>query len=724
MADSRQDSMKDQAERLRRLEQEEGRLWRAALVFLTAMALGVGAISWQSLANIPHHLEAIPVGTVVLALLFALYVAVKRKEIGELQGVVRGMREREKTPPSEQQLNKLLEAVSNSQRNYRELIDSMDEVVIGLSLQGTIRTTNRAFTVLLGKSFEQVAGHNLEEFLAEPGREQAELPMARFLQQQQWSGVLRVRFKHQEATHYFDTMLHPILAAGEVVGIAVLAKDITAERERETRFTELFETLQEGVYFTTPDGHLLDCNMALVRMLGYESKQELLQIEQSQLFADPAARRDQVRQLQQSAAIRSQEVRLKGKDGRCVICLDTARAIFDDHGSLLRLQGALFDITERRQVEDRLQQQEEFGRRLVESFPDLILALDREGRYTFVSPRVREILGYEPEMFIRRSMIGGQAPAAALELQSLFHELITGKEIFRTAEYSAQHRDGTWRTLLATASPLYDAQGRLTGVVASVRDVTSLKQLEQQLIQTERLAAMGQMIDGFAHELNNPLTAILGAIELLEASTPDQAVSRKFELLKQQARRAAEVVQNLLFFARPPAPGKAPLNLNDMVQRSLQLHEHSLRINNITVDFIGDSGLPDMVGDPHQIMQVFLNLIINAEQAIREIRPRGTLRVRMGKKGDRVWVSFQDDGPGISSEALPKIFDPFYTTKRPGRGTGLGLSVALAILKKYDGQIMAQAAPGGGSVFTVILPTLASATPASAPLAAANHAGR
>jgi C4-dicarboxylate-specific signal transduction histidine kinase len=297
-------------------------------------------------------------------------------------------------------------------------------------------------------------------------------------------------------------------------------------------------------------------------------------------------------------------------------------------------------------------------------------------------------------------------PPAGAELQQLFRELITGTQVFHSTEYAAQHRDGSWRTLRATASPMFDPQGRLSGVVASVRDVTALKQMEQQLIQTERLAAMGQMIDGFAHELNNPLTAILGALDLLETAAPDQTAGRKFELLKQQARRAAEIVQNLLFFARPPAPGKAPLNISDMVQRSLQLHEHSLRLNNITVDFIPDLSLPNVVGDPHQLMQVFLNLIINAEQAIKEVRPRGTLRLRLGKSGERVWISFHDDGPGISAEALPKIFDPFFTTKRPGRGTGLGLSVAMAILKKYDGPIEAQVAPDGGSVFLVTLPAL------------------
>ncbi len=714
MDDTQRTAEQHEAE-LRRLQSQESRLWRIALLFLALLATGMAAASWQNLASLPQHLEAIPAGTLILAVLFAIYATAKRRQMAELQAMMHGMQEREKSPPSEQQLRQLLDLMSNSQRSYRELIDSLGDIVLGFSLEGKVRTINRAFADQAGKTFSEIVGHNLDEFLDEPTRAQAEASLVRFLQQRQWAGVLAVRFKGQSGVRYYDTVLHPIIVAGEVAGISVTAKDVTAAREREQRFTQLFETLQEGVYFTTPEGKILDCNMALVRMLGYETKQELLGVSVPDLFVTASDRQGQVKLLEQSSGVRCQEVRLKRKDGGAVICLDTARAIFDEGGKLVRLQGALFDITDRRNVEDRLHQQEEFGRRLVESFPDLILAFDRDGRYTFVSPRIREILGIGPETLVGRSMLDAQTPGSAVELQELFHQLVSGQEVFQSTEYAAQHRDGTWRTLRATASPMHDTQGKLTGVVASVRDVTAVKQLEQQLIQTERLAAMGHMIDGFAHELNNPLTAILGAVELLEAtSAPEPSAARKFELLKQQAKRAAEVVQNLLFFARPPAPGKAPLNISDMVQRSLQLHEHSLKINNIAVDFIPDPQLPAVIGDPHQVMQVFLNLIINAEQAIREIRPRGTLRVRVGRNGGRVWASFQDDGPGISSDLLPKIFDPFFTTKRPGRGTGLGLSVAMAILKKYSGTIEAQAAPGGGSVFTVTLPAAQDARPKAA----------
>jgi signal transduction histidine kinase len=177
-------------------------------------------------------------------------------------------------------------------------------------------------------------------------------------------------------------------------------------------------------------------------------------------------------------------------------------------------------------------------------------------------------------------------------------------------------------------------------------------------------------------------------------------------MLQQQARRATEIVQNLMYFSRPPLPGKTDINVAELVQRTLHLHAYSLRKNNITVDFLPESPLPNVTGDPHQIMQVFLNLVMNAEQAIREVRDRGTLRIRLGKDDDHIMIIFQDDGPGIPGDILPKIFDPFYTTKRPGRGTGLGLSICKAILREHGGNVEVASRPGGGAVFMVYLPTI------------------
>jgi two-component system NtrC family sensor kinase len=241
-------------------------------------------------------------------------------------------------------------------------------------------------------------------------------------------------------------------------------------------------------------------------------------------------------------------------------------------------------------------------------------------------------------------------------------------------------------------------------VIASARDITEQQRLQQQLIQSERLAAMGQMIAGVAHELNNPLTAILGVTELLRDQATDETASRQLDLAHRQARRAAHIVQSLLVFSRPSTPRSTLLHLPDLLQRTLQLHEHSLRANHIHVDLAARPDLPTVLGDSNQLTQVFLNLIVNAEQAIHEVRDRGTLRIRLGVVGERVLITFQDDGVGIRRELLPRIFDPFFTTKRPGRGTGLGLSICMAIIREHNGDISAQPLPDGGSVFTVSLP--------------------
>jgi PAS domain S-box-containing protein len=371
-------------------------------------------------------------------------------------------------------------------------------------------------------------------------------------------------------------------------------------------------------------------------------------------------------------------------------------------GRIVRYQGTLVDVTEKRAMERQLRRQEEFRRHLLESFPDLILVLDLKGQYTFVSARIGELLGYGPEHLMGKNV--ADAEKTSPELAQLYRSVATGQSTLASCEYGSQHRDGSWRTMLGMASPLLDAEGKPAGVIVSVRDVTTEKRLEQQIIQSERLAAMGQMIGGFAHELNNPLTSILGMAELLQEGGVTEAGRKQVTILHQQARRAAEIVQNLQYFARPPAPGHSQVDLNELVQRTVQMQAYPLRKSNITVDFLPEPSVPAIVADPNQLMQVFLNLLLNAEQAIRETREKGTIRVRLGRKPDSVWIVFQDDGPGISPENLAHIFDPFFTTKRPGRGTGLGLSICKTVLREHGGNIEAATAPDGGAVFTITLP--------------------
>ena len=639
---------------------------------------------------------------------FVGFIYGRRKRVAELKVLVRGLQERA-TAPTNEQLDQLGEIIARSQRSFKELIDSFDDIAFATALDGKIKTVNRRVTELLRIPYGEVIGHRLDEFLDEPKRDDVDRGLSRFLEKRRWSGLVAVRLKSSNKSLYFDCALNAIVKGDEVVGVSALARDVTEEHQKERRFTELFETLQEGVYFSTPEGKLLDGNVALVYVLGYESKEELLALDSRALNADPDENPVLGRSANDQGGVRTREITLRRKDGSLGVFLDTSRAVWDAGGKIVRYQGTLVDVSERREMEKALRRQEEFHRYLLESFPDLILVIDLNGRYSFVSSRIQDLRGFKPENLLGKKV--EEEEDYSPELLELYRDLTEGSEKFGTCDYKARHRDGSWRTMRASASPLFDAENKLSGAIVSVRDITVEKKLEQQIILSERLAAMGQMIAGFAHELNNPLTSILGMAELLQEGEAPESVRKQMVILQQQARRAAEIVQNLMYFSRPPAPGKSLIDLSELVQRTLHLHAYSLRKSNITVDFLKESSLPPVSGDAHQLMQVFLNLVLNSEQAMREVRDHGTLRIRINQDDKSISVVFQDDGPGISPEILPNIFDPFYTTKRPGRGTGLGLSICKAILREHNGNVEAASGPGGGAVFTVTLPIATVTTP-------------
>ena len=665
------------------------------------LAVALAALLWERLENIPYQLRAIPIGVLALSILFAIYAYGRRREVGELKGLLRGLQEHVGAAPSEEQLDQLHQVIQKSQRNFKELIDSIDDPACAASLDGTLRTVNKRVSDLFGLPYSELVGRKVYDLIDEPNRDEVEKSLGRFLQTKRWTGTVKIQLKKSSRPLYFDCVLNAIVKGNEVVGASMLARDITEQREKEMRFTALFETLQEGVYFSTPDGKLLDANPALVNVLGYAEKKELMSVDPAALNIEPG-QPVLGRAVDDGGGVRTREIKLRRKDGSVGMFLDSSRAVWDASGNIIRYQGTLVDITERRKMERQLALQEEFRRRLLESFPDLILVVDLDERYTFASARARELLGYDPDEMLGKKIsdIENQSP----ELAALYRSLVSGQQVIASAEYSARHRDGSWKTMRASGSQLVDAEGKISGAIISVRDITLERKLEQQVVQSERLAAMGAMIGGVAHELNNPLTSILGVSELLQDTETNETSRKQLAMLQQQARRAADIVQNLTYFSRPPAPGKSAINLVEVVERTLNLHAYSLRKNNITIDFLKTPGVPMALGDPHQLMQVFLNLILNAEQAIREARDRGTLRIRLGRTGTLAWVSFHDDGAGIPKENLPSIFDPFYTTKRPGRGTGLGLSICKSVMKEHNGSVEAANAPDGGAVFTVSLP--------------------
>ncbi len=255
--------------------------------------------------------------------------------------------------------------------------------------------------------------------------------------------------------------------------------------------------------------------------------------------------------------------------------------------------------------------------------------------------------------------------------------------------------------------------GRLV-VEALVRDVSDRKKLDDQtrdlygqLLQAEKLASLGQTISGIAHELNNPLATILSWAERLVPRQKDPDGRRGLEIILSEAERAARIVRNLLTFARKRHTTRTMVDLNQVVGETLALRSYEQRVTNIDVLTALAAGLPQVFADPHQLQQVLLNLVINAEQAMLSANGRGTLVVRTWHNAtdDTVVLEVNDDGPGIPDEMQAKVFDPFFTTKEVGKGTGLGLTVAYAIVKEHNGRIWVKGTPGQGASFFIELPT-------------------
>jgi PAS domain S-box-containing protein len=268
-------------------------------------------------------------------------------------------------------------------------------------------------------------------------------------------------------------------------------------------------------------------------------------------------------------------------------------------------------------------------------------------------------------------------------------------------------------THLRTYSPFLGVDGKPIGVILVSKDMTDQKRLQQQLLHAEKMAAMGRLVSGVAHELNNPLTAVFGHAQLLLLGAIDEVTRQRAEVIVAEAERAAKIVRNLLSFARPQKPERRVLAIEPLIEETLALRAYELNVCNIRVVKELAPDLPPVLADRHQLQQVLLNLLINAEQAISHRGGRGEIRLRSvtDPERTRVRVAIEDDGPGIPADVMGKIFDPFFTTKEVGQGTGLGLSICYTILEEHGGRIRADNRPQGGAWFEMELPAHAEARP-------------
>jgi len=337
---------------------------------------------------------------------------------------------------------------------------------------------------------------------------------------------------------------------------------------------------------------------------------------------------------------------------------------------------------------------------LAESLSDGIVLVDADLRVTSLNTSARDQLTSLAGAPLAEGDALGNAALAELARQALSTQTPTP-----TRELPAGDGPAGRRYLLAMSAPLAGSPEGSAAVVI-VRDMTDERLMQERLLQSEKMVSVGQLVSGVAHELNNPLTGIMGFAQLLLARKLDDATKRDMETIYAEAERAAKIVQNLLSFARRKHAEKELADLNVLIERVLELRTYDLRVKNIELKLDLDPELPETMVDANQIQQVFFNVIVNAEQAMLSDNGSGTLTVRSRAEGDTIRVSFHDDGPGITPETLRRIFDPFFTTKETGEGTGLGLTISYGIIDEHGGRIWAESQPGRGTTFLIELPVV------------------
>jgi two-component system NtrC family sensor kinase len=542
-------------------------------------------------------------------------------------------------------------------------------------------------------------------------------------------------------------------------GTIHVIKDITEAKAAEERFTSLFNHMHEGVFASTPEGKILDCNDAFVRMLGYSSKEEILKLDVGQtLYVDLEDRKKFLKEIGRQGYVRNFEIILRCKDGRKINVIESSFATRGPSGKIERYQGVMLDVTEMKRAEDEIRRR---NRELYvlnniavtfnQSFDlDEILQLIMLQVVELFSTDTAAVYLFDEETntLAKKSSYGHREPWALesekvvlpadfiASIKANHAEVIDQSHLpqlpgvlQRAVEFEGL-QSWLWVVLwrkekivgvLATSSRVPREFTRPEeGVMVAVgrqlattiekiqlynetrKAYEDLRRTQEQLLQSEKMSAVGQLISGVAHELNNPLTAILGYTQLLESEKLDSRVEEFIVKLRKQAQRTQRIVQNLLSFARQHTPKRIHVDLRSVLEDTIALRDYDLKVNNIAVERDFEPVLPSVVADPHQLEQVYLNIINNAADAMLEGGRGGRLRINIFTENGHVVTSFHDSGPGIFD---PKhVFDPFYTTKGVGKGTGLGLSICYGIVKEHGGEISAENHPSGGALLQVRLP--------------------
>ncbi|MFB0521195.1 MAG: PAS domain S-box protein [Desulfatiglandales bacterium] len=517
----------------------------------------------------------------------------------------------------------------------------------------------------------------------------------------------------------YDLIELPLKNSDGTVSKVSIFRDLAQRKETEEKirasekdYKRLFEHVRCGVYISSKEGKFLDANQALLDMLGYESKEEFLKIDITKdLYLRPEDRRKFQEMIEQDGHVIDYEVDFRRKDGGVISVLHTGHARYDRRGKVLGYEGINVDQTQRKQMEKELKEAYDFLNKIVKSSPNAIMATDMKGNIMTWNRAAEETLGYPAEEVIGKMNIRKIYPEGmAKEVMKMMRSPKYG-DAGKLSSYPMVYvrRDGKIVEGNLSAAIIYDAQGKETasvGIFVDLKETLNmerkLRETQEKLLHSEKLAAMGKLTSQIAHELNNPLYGIMNTLELLKTEISPQSKRRKIlDMALSETERLTELLRKMLRFSKPDEEEKQPTDINTILDEILLLVRKQLQENSIRLSSSFADDLEKVYASRNQLRQVFLNMISNARHAMPD---GGTLTIKTMAKGDNIHIEITDSGAGIREEDINKIFDAFFTTKDSVKDVGLGLSVCYGIIREHEGDIRVASEWGSGTTFTIILP--------------------
>jgi PAS domain S-box-containing protein len=596
---------------------------------------------------------------------------------------------------------RLFEQVHGSRDRWVRVIDAIPDSIVVHNPEGNIVRINRPLADRLGVHPSRLIGRPIHEVLGTKREAAAgHCPLC-----SDQPGVVEgpVELLADGSFLVSTTKISPDDGA-DAHTIHVLV-NIREKLEAERRYRDLFDSIQEGAFFCDPDGHMVDANHALVQMLGCASLEDLLTKNLFEDLLPPSSRGRLLEELAGADILRNRETELRRQNGRPIEALLHVSAVRDPSGTLVQYRGLILDITDQKNSRAALRRERDFNWSILNHTQNIILVLDASGRIAYVNHRAAEI-GYSVEALqglpLARLIHTSHRP---IFLEALRTVLESGA--VQRLELPFLRREGSMTRFVVHLSSMREKSGDSSSAVVVMTDVTEASLLQAKLAHAEKMAALGQLVSGVAHEVNNPLSGIVGFTDLLleNPELPDFA-RENLGIILQEAERTRLIVQNMLRFAREMPPQRELVQVNAVLRQTLKLRSYGMSNRNVEILERLAQNLPVVVADPHQLEQVFLNILNNAFDAIEQSGRPGRMEVETRARGENVEVHFRDNGPGISN--ADRIFEPFFTTKPVGKGTGLGLSICYGIIQAHDGEILCHNNPNSeGCTFLIRLPVAA-----------------